>query len=245
MGLDLALGIVVFLAALRGWFKGFMVQAIRLSGLVACVYAADPIRDQARPRVLPYLPTMKPELIDRLLWWASAVAAYVVLVGLASLIVKLYRQKPYGLSEPNRGDQFAGFLLGASKGLLVASLTVSSVQKYAVGYLKTIPQARELMANSKALELDARLHPADQFWAFPPVKLLVARVQRGGLIGPAKEKEKDAEHAADALRTAVRTPRLQWTADGEPAIDMKDLDPEVVEAVEAVREALRKGGAGN
>jgi uncharacterized membrane protein required for colicin V production len=241
MGLDLALGGLVLLAALRGWFQGFVLQAIRLSGLIACVFAADPLRDQVKPRVAHYLLTMKPELIDRLLWWVSAVVAYVVLVGLASLIVKLYRQRPFGLDEPNRGDQFAGFLLGAAKGLLVVALTVSSVQKYALGYLKSIPQAQELIADSKALELDARLHPADQFWASPPVKIVVARIQRGGLTGPAG----DQAAATEALKTAGRTPRLQWSAPGAPEINTKGIDPEVVEAVEAVKEALRKGGIGN
>ena len=32
MGLDLALGVIVLLAAIRGWLKGFVLQAIRLSG---------------------------------------------------------------------------------------------------------------------------------------------------------------------------------------------------------------------
>ena len=48
MGLDIALGIMVLLGAIRGWFKGFVLQAIRLSGLVGCVYAAGPVRDYAQ-----------------------------------------------------------------------------------------------------------------------------------------------------------------------------------------------------
>src|SRR3954447_21456464 len=43
MGLDLALAVIVLLSAVRGWLKGFVLQAIRLSGIVACVYAADPV----------------------------------------------------------------------------------------------------------------------------------------------------------------------------------------------------------
>ena len=42
MGLDLALGGLVLISAIRGWLKGFLVQAIRLAGLVASVYAAGP-----------------------------------------------------------------------------------------------------------------------------------------------------------------------------------------------------------
>ncbi len=240
MGLDLALGALVLVAALRGWLKGFVMQAVRLSGLVACVYAAEPIREQVKPYVLAHLPTIRPDLVDRLLWWCSAVVAYVVLVGLASMIVNLSRRRPLGLAEPNRGDQLAGLLLGGAKGLLAASFVVAGVQKYAIAHLKTIPQAHELVAGSQALEWDAQYHPAVRIWAMPPVQTLVARVQRGGLNGPAREREGEGKaDAPEALRAAIRTPRLQWPAGG-PAPDTKGLDPEVTEAVEAIQEALRK-----
>jgi uncharacterized membrane protein required for colicin V production len=236
MGLDLALGALVLVAALRGWFKGFVLQAIRLAGLVACVYAAEPIRDQAKPYVLEHLPTIRPDLIDRLLWWCSAVVAYVVLVGLASMIVNLSRRRPLGLAEPNRGDQLAGLLLGAAKGLLAASFVVAGVQKYAMGHLKAIPQAHELVAGSQALEWDAQYHPADRVWAMPPVQRLVARVQRGGLNRPPREGKADGPAA---LQAAIRTPKLQMPA-GSTAPGTKGVDPEVAEAVEAIEEALRK-----
>ena len=77
MGLDLALGVIVLLGAIRGWLKGFILQAIRLSGVVACVYAADPVRDLAKPYVVPHLPSIRPELVDRLIWWSAAAVSYV------------------------------------------------------------------------------------------------------------------------------------------------------------------------
>src|SRR3954468_9545913 len=89
MGLDLALGVIVLLSAIRGWLRGFLLQAIRLAGMIACVYVADPVRDLAKPHVLPHLPSIRPELVDRLLWWSSAACSYVVLVGMATLILKL------------------------------------------------------------------------------------------------------------------------------------------------------------
>ena len=72
MGLDVALGVVILIAAIRGWLQGFVYQAIRIGGLVACVYLADPVRDQAKPHVLRYLPTIQPEVMDRILWWVAA-----------------------------------------------------------------------------------------------------------------------------------------------------------------------------
>ena len=69
MGLDVALGVIILIAAIRGWLQGFLYQAIRISGLIACVYLAAPVRDQAKPYILPYLPTIHPDLVDRLFWW--------------------------------------------------------------------------------------------------------------------------------------------------------------------------------
>ena len=82
MGLDLALGVIILIAAFRGWLQGFVSQAVRIAGLIACVSLAEPVRDFAKPHVLPYLPTIQPEVVDRLLWWVSAAVTYVVLVGL-------------------------------------------------------------------------------------------------------------------------------------------------------------------
>ena len=121
MGLDLALGGLVLLIGLRGWFKGFILQAVRLAGLVACVYLADPVRNAAKPHVAGYLPSIQPQLVDRLLWWVAAVTCYLVLVGVATLLVKLSRKKTLGEPEPRYNDQFAGFLLGLIKGAAVAA----------------------------------------------------------------------------------------------------------------------------
>ena len=130
MGLDLTLGLILLIAAFRGWFQGFVSQAVRIGGLVACVYLAEPVRDYAKPHILPYLPTIQPELVDRLLWWVSAAASYVVLVGVATLVIKMTRRPEIpGMPERGRNDQFAGFLLGAAKGLLVAAFATAGIEK--------------------------------------------------------------------------------------------------------------------
>src|SRR4051812_14035103 len=96
MGLDIILGLFLLAAAIRGWFRGFLLQSIRLGGLVGSIYAASPIRDAARPYAVQYLPSIRPELLDRLLWWTGAIACYVVSVGLATLAVKMARRRPFG-----------------------------------------------------------------------------------------------------------------------------------------------------
>src|SRR4051794_24539996 len=136
MGLDVALGVLVLLAAVRGWFRGFLLQAIRLGGLVSCVYLAEPVRELVRPFAREHLATISPDLLDKLLWWAAAVASYVVTTGVATWLVRAYRRHPYGEVAPHRGDQSAGALLGASKGLLAAAFLTAGIDGYAPAYLK-------------------------------------------------------------------------------------------------------------
>ena len=142
MGLDLTMGAVILIAALRGWIKGFVNQAVRIGGFIACVYLADPVRDQARPYVLARLPKIDPALMDRILWWVSAVASYIVLVGLITLAIQMMRTPaPPGMARSSRNDQFAGFLLGAAKGLLVAAFLTAGLQALQAYATELVPDA--------------------------------------------------------------------------------------------------------
>ena len=47
MGLDLTMGAVILIAALRGWIKGFVNQAVRIGGCIASVFTW-PIRSGTR-----------------------------------------------------------------------------------------------------------------------------------------------------------------------------------------------------
>lgn len=242
MGLDLALGGLVLVMAIRGWLKGFLLQAIRLAGLVLCVYAADPVRDQIKPRILGQLPTIRPELMDRILWWSSAVASYVILVGLTTLAVKLYRRQPYGgIAEPNRGDQFAGSMLGMAKAMLVATFLVAGLEKYALTHIKQIPWAAQQVETSRSMAWNDRFHPVPRIWSAPPVQHFVKHVQRMGLNRT--DIAAPEESAPPPVRTASRTPQLQLSAPQRHArLDTSDLDPEVAEAIEAIQHELRRGG---
>jgi len=236
MGLDLALGGLVLVMAIRGWIKGFVLQAVRLAGVVVCVYAADPVRDQVKPRVTGYLPTIDPELVDRMLWWASAVAVYVLLVGVATLAVKLYRRHPYGLVEPSRADQLGGLLLGGAKGVIVAAFIVAGIQDYALDHLKKLPRAQEQVRTSRSMQWNERYKPVARVWATMPVQHFVNRVRRMGRNAPTEAAKEDAP-----VQTASRTPKLEWPGPGvEAEAPATEIDREVVEAVEAMHEELRK-----
>ena len=209
MGLDLALGGLVLVSAIRGWLKGFVAQAIRLVGLVAAVYAAAPVRDQIRPYVAVQFPTIRPELLDKILWWASGVGAYFVIVGIAGLLVAVSRRQTFGMAEPNRGDQFAGFGLGLLKGLLVASFAVAGLQKYAEPQLVTVSWAEDQKKESFAWKWNADHKPAAVIWRAAPVQHFVQQIQKMGLAPPKPSEKPESGLAAEKpVQTASRTPKL-------------------------------------
>jgi uncharacterized membrane protein required for colicin V production len=205
MGLDLALGGLVLITAIRGWLKGFLIQAIRLGGLVAAVYVAAPVRDETKPYVLDYLPSIRADLVDRMLWWASAVVSYFVMVGVASLAVSMSRRKTFGIAEPNRGDQFAGLGLGLIKGLVVASFVVAGLQKYAQPQIAQLAWIQEQTKESYAWEWNEQYHPAARIWSAVPVQHFVGQIRKMGL-NPSGETE--ADESEKSVQTASRTPQL-------------------------------------
>jgi uncharacterized membrane protein required for colicin V production len=206
MGLDVTLGVIILVAAFRGWFQGFITQAVRIAGLVACVYLAEPVRDYAKPRVLPYLPTIQPALIDRLLWWVSAAATYVVLVGIATLVIKMTRRPEIpGIAQSGRNDQFAGFMLGASKGVLIAACATAGVQRYAMQPIKQLPWAEEQVKSSWAAKWSEQYRPVPRIWSSRPVRQFVSYVERMGLQRPGEPSQSPAGEEDRDADTPVRT----------------------------------------
>ena len=233
MGLDIALGVLIFVSALRGWFKGFFLQALGLGGLVACVYLADPLRDFARPHAAQYLPGVRVELLDKLLWWAMAAAGYVFLTGTGRWVLKAYRRRPYGEVEPNRGDQGAGFVLGAAKGALAMAFLASGLNKHADSYLKQGGTVEEQVRTSQALALETKYTPAAKIWGSAPVQTFVGRVRSRGLW----EQEVDAPKGDEPtpVRTASRPRSLDIPA---------PLDPRSPRFAEALDAAMKVEGIG-
>jgi hypothetical protein len=163
------------------------------------VYLAVPVRDQVKPFVLPYLPAIQPDLIDRLLWWISAGVCNAVIVGVTTLVVKITRRPEIPGIPPqrNRNDQFAGFLLGIAKGALIGAFLVAALQKYALKQIETIPWAETQAKTSLAIQWDERFHPAARIWTSVPVRHYVNHIQRMGLQGPAEDSASGAGDDAE------------------------------------------------
>ncbi|MFI5454996.1 MAG: CvpA family protein [Isosphaerales bacterium] len=208
MGLDLALGGIVLLAAFRGWFQGFVSQVVRIASLIACVYLGDQVRDHARPYVVPYLSTIQPDLVDRLLWWVSAATTYIVMVGVAMLVVKMTRRPEIpGISRSGRNDQFAGFLLGSAKGLLIAAFLAAGILKYGSKPIETVSWAQDQVKASWALRWSETYQPVPRIWSARPVRHFVDHIQRMGLQKPEAGSQSPAGEDLEEdspVRTASR-----------------------------------------
>ncbi|MDE2506280.1 MAG: CvpA family protein [Planctomycetota bacterium] len=205
MWFDLILGIIVLLAALRGWVRGFMLQSIKIGGMVGCVYAADPLREQAKPYILAYLPKVSPDFIDRILWWTVAVCSYLFLTGVLTLIVKLQRRQNFGEAEADYIDQFGGLLLGTAKGLLIAAVATAGIDRYGLEYARKIPDLDSHLKDSRALVWNATYHPAERVWESQPVRAFVGHIKRMGITKPLSE---GASESPEYQTAAVTAPKL-------------------------------------
>jgi uncharacterized membrane protein required for colicin V production len=256
MGLDVAFGIIILIAGLRGWLQGFIYQSIRIGGLIACAYAAAPVRDQAKPYVVPYLPTIQPELLDRLLWWVSAAVSYVVMVGGLTLALKMTRRPeiPGMLPQRSRNDQFAGFLLGLAKGALVAAFLVAALQKYAMDQIETIPWADQQAKSSLAMLWNREYHPASRIWRSVPVRRFVSHVQHMGLPATAEPTPSDAvektqghpvvktarKNAEDGSGHAATRKEAKSAPPAPEAAKGQATDPGLEQAVQDIKSAIDK-----
>ncbi len=246
MGLDITLGVLVLLAGVRGWFKGFLRQAIPIGALVACVFLASPLRDMGRPYARDYFPSINHDVLDRLLWWTSAVLAYVATAGIAFSLVKSLRKRTYGEPEPNRADQGAGFTMGVAKGLIVASCVASAIRAYGPGYYNQAPFVEDQAKASRSIEWAERYHPAETLWKSHPVQTMVSRVRTGGMWTNAVEKAPeivDEPQAAPKRQTARPTPAAEpvRTASERPkTLSLRRLDPNSADFGRDIEEAIRR-----
>lgn len=257
MGMDIILGAMVMIAALRGWFRGFFAQAIRIGGLVGGIYLAAPLRDLARPIVAARLTSMTPDLLDRLLWWVALVVAFVVLTGVATAILMASRRRitrdriASGVAGPShRGDQSAGALLGAAKGAIVVAFLLSAIQPYMPEYVASGGWVGEQVETSYVLALSARYEPARRLWEAEPVQALVTHVRQMGLGGTDSDSNPDSKDSSDDSRgifaieasqpeTQARAPARRpapLAVESKPSEPPKDLQS----ALEEVRRDLEK-----
>lgn len=208
MGLDIALGVVTLLSAIRGYFKGFLRQAIQLAALVGCVYLADPVRDLARPYAHDHIPAIDPAILDKILWWTAAVLSYVVTSGVALSLVKVAQRRDDLDEDVRRGDNGLGFLLGAAKGAVIALFIAWGLTSQAERYVDSGGWVAEQVGTSRLLKLSAEHRPAERLWRSEPVRQFVAQVRSRGVEGvdPIDRRNHERRQASDETRAETAQP---------------------------------------
>ncbi|MFO0957871.1 MAG: CvpA family protein [Isosphaeraceae bacterium] len=262
MGLDIAMGLVVLSGAIRGYLRGFVLQAIRLAGLAAGPFLADPIRDYLQPQLAPQFPSIGPELLSRLIWWSAAVLSFVTLTGLGGLTYRLSQRRSMGEPEPNYADQGAGFVFGLAKGAIVAIAMVGLIDKYALDSLKKIAWVDEQVKTSQALALSKQYEPAQKLWETAPIQAYVAQIRRNGSLTPKDatsavvevlaHSQGAVEKPAEALKppvegSSVKEPPQQAQANTPPSLRVQrrpSPEPGSPDFLRRFDEELKREGLG-
>ena len=173
--------------------------------------------------------------MNRLLWWASAVASYVVIVGIASMVVKSSRRRPYFEPDLNRNDQLAGLLLGSAKGMIVAACFATAIEKYTLGYLKGVPWIEEHARGSLALEWNRTYQPVPRLWTSAPVQHYVSQIQRMGLQGAFT----NTNNASSPEHPSTPKSPSSTASESTKVGSSPDLPAEIARAVEAIEGDLK------
>jgi uncharacterized membrane protein required for colicin V production len=246
MGLDIALGAIILVGALRGWFRGFTSQAVRLVSMVACVYLALPVREQVRPYILAKLPAVEPGLLDRMLWWVAAVVSYIALVGLVSLAIQLMKTPPEkGEVVSRRADRVGGLSLGAAKGAVIAAFLAAGVLRYGGELTRNVSWLERQVGGSLALEWTEKYQPVPRLWATAAVRDFVGRIQRHGLRRAADgvSEKQLAERTDVPNASSPRSPRLGLPPAELPAEASRTPDPELAKVEEEIQRLKQELGA--
>ena len=247
MGLDLVLGLIILIAALRGWFKGFTNQAVRIAGFIACFYLADPVREQARPYVLAKLPTHR-----------SRIAGPDPLVDLRGRLV----HRPGGIQHPGhpvdahcpgpgvprsrRDDRFAGSSSARPRDCFSWLSWPRAFRNTAIDLAHNFPWTERQTEGSYALQWTDRYQPVPRIWscpAGPPVRrahpaqrseAIRSKLQAGKQVA---ERTLGRGRGAGAAPRAGRSPRRSAPAGRH--IRALDLDPELVKELEGYKSELQ------
>lgn len=122
MGIDIFFGIVLFIAAWRGYRRGFAEQMLLWAGLVVAFLFAEPIAKWSEPRIGAKLTYFPEHLRPSVLYLLAIVAVWLAIYITGSINLSVYRKRIYGENRPSRPDRILGFGMGAAQGALVVSI---------------------------------------------------------------------------------------------------------------------------
>ena len=130
MGLDVALGVIILIAAIRGWLQGFLYQAIR-HRRTDCVRVSGRAGPRSGEAVHPALLADDPSGPGGPALVVGCGVRHLCRAGGATTLALKMTKRPEIPGIPpqrSRNDQFAGFLFGIAKGALIAAFLAAGIQ---------------------------------------------------------------------------------------------------------------------
>jgi hypothetical protein len=188
--------------------------------------------------VQPHFTSIEPGLFDIGLWWAAVLVSYLVTVGIALGFVKAQKRKPYPVTEPNRGDKGAGFLVGASKGFVLCAFLASGINRYAPTYLESNSVLSDQTQKSRSLSWAKEHRVAEVIWEAAPVQNFVTRVKERG-FWPANGEEKRSSAGAPSSQDAAEDPATTASRPSEASKNLA-IPPGVRQDLEQIENRLRE-----
>ena len=250
MGLDVALG-----AGRAGAGPPRLVPGVLRAGDPPGRPRRGRLRRRAAPRPRPAGRRRAADLdaaravLDRILWWGSSALAFVLITGTAGMLLSLLpaADRPAsgpseGLPNPGyRGDQSAGFLLGAAKGLIVVAFLAAGIAHYAPDYLKAGGWVGDQVGTSQGPRPLGAL-PAGPTALGGPGRPATSSPTSGGWGSTARPRRRIARRRSRGPSRSTTAPgpaRLPWrSAAVEPSSGLSEADLE--RALDEVRRDLER-----
>lgn len=231
MGLDLALLLVVAIFGIRGLMSGFVIPVVKLTALVSAFYLAGPIRDACQDNVHPYFSAIEAATFSKILWWALVFISYIVMAGLASLMVKLADRK-LPKDFPGRGlSKAGGLILGLAKGGLLAALVATGALNYGPK-LQSLFDVESILSESQATAWVKDNQPIDTVWNWSPVVSFRTHVYDKGWFQPIPDAQGQPEKNVQLVKDSQKQDAKVSVASKQDANDNKPKDEDILDVID-------------
>ena len=167
MGFDIAAGVLLAIAGLRGMWIGFARQVVHLAGLIAGAVFAEPVAGLLRPLVIEHLDWLPPALREPVIPLLAFLGIWLVVWITGLLILKWYRRLSQGDDRPSWQDRLLGAGFGLAKGVLVVALGVYLIdcipEKWRPGPVEKQYQESKTVAIAHQINLIDRVMATPEF----------------------------------------------------------------------------------
>lgn len=145
-GVDIVVGVICLILAIRGAFKGFVWQTVRTLGAIGALWAATLLHEPVGTWLVERLDFIPASWSDFVGWVSVAIGVWLVVSFIAHLARGVIRS-----ADLTGGDRVLGFVLGAVLGIALSTFLFAIY-----GKATNEEQLRETLRHSVAAEGMAR-----------------------------------------------------------------------------------------